>query len=83
MRKVIQHKTNKHDRLEFEYRNLVFRKDSDKFHCFYVYDCPNACRLHAEELRQDKPHLDFMPVSWRLDVHAYSVLPDFDDPDDE
>jgi hypothetical protein len=22
----------------------------------------------------DKPHLDFMPVFWRLDVHTYEVL---------
>lgn len=60
--------------LEFEYRNLVFRKDSDKWHCFYTYDCPNACQIHAAELTIDKPHLDFMPVMWRLDVHKYEVL---------
>ena len=60
--------------LKIEYRNLVFRKDSDKWHCYYSYDCPNACQIHAAELTIDKPHLDFMPVLWRFDISQYSVL---------
>lgn len=66
--------------LKFEYRNLVFRKDSDKWHCFHAYEFEGDCLAHAAELTIDKPHLDFMPVMWRFDTHTYSCLTG-DDPE--
>ena len=63
--------------LNIEYRNLVFRKDSDKWHCFHAYESASDCLDHASELTIDKPHLDFLPVLWRFDIGQYSVL-DFD-----
>ena len=60
--------------MKIEYRNLVFRKDSDKWHCFHAYESASDCLDHAAELTIDKPHLDFMPVLWRFDIDQYSVL---------
>ena len=45
--------------LKIEYRNLVFRKDSDKWHCYHAYESASDCLDHASELTIDKPHLDF------------------------
>ena len=60
--------------LKIEYRNLVFRKDSDKWHSYYAYEYEGDCLNHAAELTIDKPHLDFLPVLWRFDIGQYSVL---------
>ena len=67
-------------RLEIEYRTLVFRKDSDKWHSFHAYPCQYACLDHAAELTITKPHQDFIPVMWRFDTNTYSCLTG-DDPD--
>ena len=60
--------------MKIEYRNLVFRKDSDKWHCFHAYESASDCLDHAAELTIDKPNLDFLPVLWRFDIDQYSVL---------
>ena len=41
--------------LKIEYRNLVFRKDSDKWHCYHAYESASDCLDHAAELTIDKP----------------------------
>jgi len=66
--------------MKIEFRNLVFRKDSDKWHCFHAYQYESDCLDHAAELTIAKPHLDFMPVMWRFDTHTYQCLTG-DDPD--
>jgi len=60
--------------LNIEYRNLVFRKDSDKWHCFHAYESASDCLDHASELTIDKPYMDVLPVLWRFDLGQYSVL---------
>lgn len=60
--------------IKFNFRNLVFRKDSDKWHGFYEYEYESDCLAHAAELTIDKPNLDFLPVLWRFDTASYSVL---------
>lgn len=66
--------------LKIEYRNLVFRKDSDKWHCFHAYESASDCLDHAAELTIDKPYMDIMPVLWRFDTNTYQCLTG-EDPD--
>lgn len=66
--------------IKFNFRNLVFRKDSDKWHGFYEYEYESDCLDHAAELTMDKPYMDFMPVMWRFDTNTYQCLTG-DDPD--
>ena len=54
-----------------EYRIMVYSKDSERCHAYYVSKSKAACLCHTDELRQSKHHLDFAPVLWRLDTQTY------------
>ena len=57
--------------IKTEYRIMVYGKDSEKSHAYYVSATEAACLCHTDELRQEKQHLDFAPVLWRLDTNSY------------